>query len=60
MVNEYLVVKKNRIMGSLWAVILYKTVNVYYLFFNEGFFGDPPSLIDAAQVDAHANDVLKI
>jgi putative aldouronate transport system permease protein len=39
-------------MGSLWAVILYKAVNVYYLIILMRFFEEvPPSLVEAAVVD---------
>jgi len=51
-VPEYLVVKKIGLMGSLWTVILYKAVNVYYLIILMRFFEEvPPSLVDAARVD---------
>jgi putative aldouronate transport system permease protein len=52
LVPEYLVVKKIGLMNSLWAVILYKTVNVYYLIIMMRYFEEiPVSLIEAAQVD---------
>lgn len=52
LIPEYLVVKKIGLMGSLWAVILYKTVNVYYLIIMMRYFEEiPASLIEAAQVD---------
>ena len=52
LVPEYLVVKKIGLMNSLWAVILYKTVNVYYLIIMMRYFEEIPlSLIEAAQVD---------
>lgn len=52
LVPEYLVVKRIGLMGSLWAVILYKTVNVYYLIIMMRYFEEiPVSLIEAAQVD---------
>lgn len=52
LVPEYLVVKKIGLMGSLWAVILYKTVNVYYLIIMMRYFEEiPTSFIEAAQVD---------
>jgi len=56
LVAEYLVVKKIGLMNSLWAVILYKTVNVYYLIILMRYFEEiPPSLIEAAQVDGASN-----
>jgi len=52
LVPEYLVVKKIGLMNSLWAVILYKTVNVYYLIILMRFFEEvPPSLVEAAKMD---------
>ncbi len=52
LIPEYLVVKKIGLMNSLWAVILYKTVNVYYLIILMRFFEEvPQSLIEAARVD---------
>ncbi|HEY9055297.1 MAG TPA: carbohydrate ABC transporter permease [Rectinemataceae bacterium] len=52
LVPEYLVVKRIGLMGSLWAVILYKAVNVYYLIIMMRYFEEiPVSLIEAAQVD---------
>lgn len=51
-VPEYLVVKKFGLMNSLWAVILYKAVNVYYLIILMRFFDEvPQSFLDAARVD---------
>ncbi len=56
LVTEYLVIKRVGLMNSLWAVILYKTVNVYYLIILMRYFEEiPPSLIDAAQVDGARN-----
>jgi ABC-type sugar transport system, permease component len=52
LVPEYLVVKRVGLMKSLWAVILYKTVNVYYLIILMRFFEEvPPSLVEAAKID---------
>jgi len=52
LIPEYLVVKRIGLMGSLWAVILYKTVNVYYLIIMMRYFEEiPASFIEAAQVD---------
>jgi len=52
LIPEYLVVKKIGLMNSLWAVILYKTVNVYYLIIMMRYFEEIPlSFIEAAQVD---------
>ena len=52
LIPEYLVVKKIGLMNSLWSVILYKTVNVYYLIILMRFFEEvPTSLIEAARID---------
>lgn len=52
LIPEYLVIKKIGLMNSLWAVILYKTVNVYYLIILMRFFEEvPQSLLEAARVD---------
>lgn len=52
LIPEYMVIKKIGLMGSLWAVILYKAVNVYYLIIMMRYFEEiPASLIEAAQVD---------
>ncbi len=52
LVPEYLVVKRIGLMGSRWAVILYKAVNVYYLIILMRFFEEvPQSLLEAAIVD---------
>lgn len=56
LVAEYLVIKKIGLMGSMWAVILYKTVNVYYLIIMMRYFEEiPPSLIEAAEMDGATN-----
>jgi putative aldouronate transport system permease protein len=52
LIPEYLVIKKLGLMNSLWSVILYKTVNVYYLIILMRFFEEvPASLIEAARID---------
>jgi len=51
-VPEYLVVKRIGLMNSRWAVILYKSVNIYYLIILMRFFEEvPQALLDAARVD---------
>ena len=51
-VPEYLVVKRVGLMNRMAAVILYKTVNVYYLIVLMRFFDEvPAALVDAARVD---------
>jgi len=52
LIPEYLVIKKIGLMNSLWSVILYKVVNVYYLIILMRFFEEvPTSLIEAARID---------
>jgi len=52
LIPEYFVVKRIGLMNSLWSVILYKAVNVYYLIILMRFFEEvPASLIEAATVD---------
>lgn len=52
LIPEYLVIKRVGLMNSLWAVILYKTVNVYYLIILMRFFEEiPQSFLEAARVD---------
>lgn len=52
LITEYMVVKRIGLMGSLWSVILYKAVNVYYLILLMRFFEEVPiSFIEAARVD---------
>jgi putative aldouronate transport system permease protein len=52
LVPEYLVMKKVGLMNSLWSVIVYKAVNVYYLIILMRFFEEvPQSLVEAAVVD---------
>jgi putative aldouronate transport system permease protein len=51
-VPEYLVVKRVGLMNTRWAIILYKSVNVYYLIILMRFFEEvPKDLLDAARVD---------
>lgn len=62
-VPEYLVMKQINLIGSYWAVILYKAVNVYYLIILMRFFEDiPKSLVEAARVDGagHLTILFKI
>lgn len=52
LVPEYLVMKRVGLMNSLWSVIAYKAVNVYYLIILMRFFEEvPQSLVEAAIVD---------
>ncbi|MFZ2635387.1 MAG: carbohydrate ABC transporter permease [Rectinemataceae bacterium] len=51
-VPEYLVMKRIGLMNSLWSVILYKTVNVFYLILLMRAFEEvPQSFVEAARMD---------
>ena len=52
MITEYLLVKDLGLLNSLTSLILYKAINVYYLFILMRFFSEvPDSLIEAARID---------
>jgi putative aldouronate transport system permease protein len=56
-VPEYLVMKDFGLLGSMWSIILYKMVNVYYLIIMMRFFEDiPKSIVEAALLDG-ANQI---
>jgi len=51
-VQEYLVMKDLNLLDNLWSMILYKTINVYYLIIMMRFIEDiPDSLTEAARID---------
>lgn len=51
-VPEYFVMKNFNLIGSMWSIILYKMVNVYYLLIMMRFFEQiPQSLEEAARID---------
>lgn len=51
-IQEYLVIKDLHLLDSLWSMVLYRTVNVFYLIVMMRFIEDiPDSLIDAAKID---------
>lgn len=51
-VQEYFVMKNIGLLDNLWSMVLYKSVNVYYLIILMRFFEDvPESLIEAATID---------
>lgn len=52
MITEYLLVKNLGLLDSYASLILYKAINVYYLFILMRFFQEiPMSLIEAARID---------
>lgn len=52
MITEYLLMKDIGLLNSYAAVILYKAINVYYLFILMRFFQEiPDSIIEAARID---------
>ncbi|MFF2886172.1 carbohydrate ABC transporter permease [Paenibacillus sp. NPDC057967] len=52
LIPEYLLVKDLGLMNKLTALILYKAVNVYYLFILMRFFQDiPEEIMEAARID---------
>jgi putative aldouronate transport system permease protein len=51
-VQEYMVVKKLHLLDSLWSMVLYRTINVFYLIIMMRFLEEiPDSLIEAAKID---------
>ncbi|EXX90684.1 ABC transporter permease [Paenibacillus darwinianus] len=51
-VPEYMVMKDLRLLDSLWSMVLYRTINVFYLIIMMRFMEDvPDSLIEAAKID---------
>src|SRR5690625_482844 len=52
MITEYLLMKDLGLLNSYLSVILYKGINVYYLFILMRFFSEiPESMIEAARID---------
>ncbi|MDQ6421490.1 carbohydrate ABC transporter permease [Paenibacillus sp. LHD-117] len=52
LIPEYLLVKDLGLMNKLTSLILYKAVNVYYLFILMRFFQDiPEEIVEAARID---------
>lgn len=51
-VQEYMVVKSLHLLDSLWSMVLYHTINVFYLIIMMRFIEDiPDSLLEAARID---------
>lgn len=63
LIPEYLVVKDLGLLDSYFSLILYKAINVYYLFIMMRFFEDvPESILEAARMDGagHLNIFFRI
>ncbi len=56
-VPEYLVMKDFHLLGSMWSIILYKMVNVYYLIIMMRFFEEIPESIEEAALIDGANPI---
>ncbi|MDT8979362.1 carbohydrate ABC transporter permease [Paenibacillus sp. chi10] len=51
-VQEYMVIKDLHLLDSLWAMVFYRMINVYYLIIMMRFLEEiPDSLIEAARID---------
>lgn len=51
-VQEYMMMKDIHLLDSLWAMVIYRTINVYYLIIMMRFIEDiPDSLLEAAKID---------
>jgi len=51
-IQEYMVVKDLHLLDSLWSMVLYRMVNVFYLILMMRFIEEiPESLIEAAKID---------
>ncbi|MFD0696718.1 carbohydrate ABC transporter permease [Paenibacillus sp. GCM10027628] len=51
-IQEYMVIKDLHLLDSLWSMVLYRTINVFYLIVMMRFIEDiPDSLIEAAKID---------
>lgn len=52
LVQEYFVVRDLGLLNSLWSIILYRTIDVYYLIILMRFFEEiPDSIIESADID---------
>ena len=51
-IQEYFVVRNLNLLNNTWVMVLYNTVNVYYLILMMRFFEETPlALIEAAKID---------
>ncbi len=52
LIQEYLLVKDLQLLDSLWSMVVYRTINVFYLIIMMRFLEEvPDSLIEAARID---------
>lgn len=52
LIPEYLLVKNLGLLDTYWSLILYKGINIYYLFILMRFFEDVPEpILEAARID---------
>lgn len=56
-VPEYFVMKDFNLLGSMWSIILYKMINVYYLIIMMRFFEDVPKEIEEAALIDGVNPI---
>ncbi|UUZ83756.1 carbohydrate ABC transporter permease [Paenibacillus sp. P26] len=62
-VQEYMVVKDLHLLDSLWSMVLYRTINVFYLIIMMRFIEEiPESLMEAARMDGagHLTTFLRV
>ena len=51
-IQEYFVVRNLNLLNNTWVMVIYNTVNVYYLILMMRFFEETPlALIEAAKID---------
>ena len=51
-IQEYFVVKNLHLLNNIWVMVIYNSVNVYYLILMMRFFEETPiALIEAAKID---------
>jgi len=51
-IQEYLVMKDLSLLDNLWSMVIYRTINVYYLIIMMRFMEEiPESLVEAARID---------
>ncbi|MEC0207639.1 carbohydrate ABC transporter permease [Paenibacillus ehimensis] len=60
-VQEYMVMKDLHLLDSLWSMVLYRMINVYYLIIMMRFLEEiPESLLEAARIDGAGHMTLFI
>lgn len=61
LIQEYMLVKDIRLLDSLWSMVLYRMINVFYLIIMMRFLEEvPESLTDAARIDGAGHMTLFI